>query len=271
MSSYLPATHFYIPRLEQRESNLFMEEYYSSTDTKIYMNGVEQTEISYINYAVQEQLKPLYGYASRTFDDMAIGNRIVTGTFKVPIRNPEAQTPLGDILASLNPNPEEDGPGNEDYNDRQDELLNNQDWINTGTGTTPGFEDTYIEDDDVYEYVSKLEALGYDVNMNSTMSEIQEAVKAFQTNNPSSGEVNGILTDDTKQAIDEALANSDLKTATLPVGTKVYNGPAEVYDVDKILTKEETVYIIKDSYEGWVMVQFSDGTEGYVEDSAIGG
>lgn len=248
-----------------------MEEYYSSTDTKIFMDGVEQTEISYINYTVQEQLKPLYGYASRTFDDMAIGNRIVTGTFKVPIRNPEAQTPLGDILASLNPNPEEGGPGNEDYNDRQDELLNNQDWINTGTGTTPGFEQTYIEDDDIYEYVSMLEALGYDVDMNSTASEIQEAVKKFQADHPSTGEINGILSEDTKKAIDEAVANSGMKTVTLAIGTKIYTGPGKIYDVDRVLTSVETVQIVKDTFDGYVMVKFSDGTIGYVEDSAIGG
>lgn len=268
--SYLPTTHFYIPRIEQRENNLFMEEYYSSTDTKIYINDVEQTEISYINYAVQEQLKPLYGYASRTFDDMAVGNRIVTGTFKVPIRNPEAQTPLQDILASLNPNPEDGGPGNEDYNNRQDELLNNQDWINTGGGGTTG-ENTYIEDDDVYAYVSKLESLGYDVDMNSTMTEIQAAIKAFQTDHPTGGEVNGILTDDVKQAIDEAFANANMETVRLEAGTTIRMGPGEIYDVDRILSEAEHVYIVKDDFEGWVMVQFSDGSTGYVEDSAIGG
>ena len=67
-------THRYIPRIEQREENLFTEEYYSSTDTKIYIDDIEQTEISYISYSLQEQLKPIYGYASNTFDDVAIGN-----------------------------------------------------------------------------------------------------------------------------------------------------------------------------------------------------
>ena len=57
-------THKYIPRIEQTEENLFIEEYYSSTDTKIFMNNVEQTEISYISYQLREQLKPIYGYSS---------------------------------------------------------------------------------------------------------------------------------------------------------------------------------------------------------------
>lgn len=267
--SYLPTTHFYIPRLEQRENNLFMEEYYSSTDTKIYIDDVEQTEISYINYSVQEQLKPLYGYASRTFDDMAVGNRIVTGTLKVPIRNPEAQTPLEDILASLNSS--EEGPSNEDYNNRQDELLNNQDWINNGNGALTPPEYSYIEDEEVYEYVSKLETLGYDVDMNSTMTEIQAAIKSFKSDNPNISEVNGLLTDDVKQAIDEAIANARSLVILLEAGTSIYMGPSDTYDIDRILSESEHVSIIKDNFDGWVMVQFSDGSTGYVENSAIGG
>ena len=112
-------THKYIPRIEQTEENLFTEEYYSSTDTKIYMDDTEQTEIAYISYSLQEQLKPLYGYASRTFDDIAIGSRIVTGAFKVPIKNPEAQTPMNTIV--------ERGKHKtlEDYNESQDDLKDN--------------------------------------------------------------------------------------------------------------------------------------------------
>lgn len=86
-----PNTHAYISRIAQREENLFLEEYYSSTDVKIYFDDVEQLEIGYIQYSMQEQLKPLYGYASRTWDEVAIGNRIVTGILKVPIRNINAR------------------------------------------------------------------------------------------------------------------------------------------------------------------------------------
>ena len=84
-------THKYIPRIQQREENLFLEEYYSGTDTKVYLNNKQQSEISYISFSLNEQLKPIYGYASRTFDDMSVGNRIVTGIFKMPIKNPEEQ------------------------------------------------------------------------------------------------------------------------------------------------------------------------------------
>ena len=81
----------YTPTVEHRESNLFREEYYSGTDVKIYFDDEDQTEIGYISYELQEQLKPVYGYNSRTFDDVVIGNRIVTGTFSVPIKNTAKQ------------------------------------------------------------------------------------------------------------------------------------------------------------------------------------
>ena len=95
-------THKYIPRIEQNEENLFMEEYFSSTDTKIFMDNEEQTEISYIQYSIQEQLKPIYGYSSRTWDDVAVGNRIVMGTFRVPIKNNERQSTMEEITKKAN-------------------------------------------------------------------------------------------------------------------------------------------------------------------------
>lgn len=97
-----PNSHAYISRITQREENLIVEEYYSSTDIRIEFDGLDQTEIAYIQYAIQEQLKPIYGYASRTWDDVAVGNRIVTGMFKVPVRNP---------LTGYN----SDNPGQEDF------------------------------------------------------------------------------------------------------------------------------------------------------------
>ena len=146
-------THKWIPRVDQKEKNLFVEEYYSSTDTQIKIDDEEQTEIGYINYSIQEQLKPLYGYASRTFDDIAIGNRIVTGMFKVPIKNPEIQTSLKTIKNSQN----KKNGDYEDYNSQQEDLQNAIEWI---TGNTGGYNVTqeYEYDDEVFSYSEKLNA-----------------------------------------------------------------------------------------------------------------
>lgn len=70
-----------------REHNIFAEEYFTGSDIKLIANGKEIKQISAISYSLQEQLKPIYGYASYTYDDVAVGSRIVTGTFICPVRN----------------------------------------------------------------------------------------------------------------------------------------------------------------------------------------
>lgn len=258
MASYLPTTHFYIPRIEQREANLFMEEYYSNPDTTIYIDGVEQTEIGYISYSIQEQLKPLYGYASHTFDDMAVGNRIVTGAFKVPIRNPDAQTPFQDILDSLYSDNESD----ENYNEVQSPK-DDKEWINNDIVTN----ENYIEDDDIYEYVAKLEALGYDVNSNSTLQQIYNAIKEFQKKEGCSDQT-GRLDDDTKSKIDEKLKEGDLPKVKLKAGTPLFAGPAEGYG-QKITLASECQVIVINIFTGWMHIQCEDGTEGYIKDEYV--
>lgn len=253
-------THKYIPRIEQTEENLFMEEYYSSTDTKIYMNDVEQSEISYINYTLQEQLKPIYGYASRTFDDVAIGNRIVTGAFKVPIKNPEAQTQMNDII--------ERGIHStlEDYNNNQQELMDSIDWI---TGNTPKNDDAVVQEDDTtFEYRTKLINLGYDLDFNSSSYILEQQIKKFQQDNGL--DVNGILTTSTKDAIDKALAGaSNMAQLLLPKGTKLYIGPSSTYGYS-ILQEAENVFVLDDDYDdGWVYIMTKDGTEAFINTNEI--
>ena len=242
-------THKYIPRIEQTEENLFMEEYYSSTDTKIYMDDAEQTEIAYINYSLQEQLKPLYGYASRTFDDIAIGSRIVTG----------AQTPMSTIV--------ERGKHKtiEDYNESQDDLKDTIEWITKPSQNTGPTETIHVESDEMFEYRSKLINLGYDLDYNSSTNVLKKEIKKFQ--NAHGLEVTGILDDATKDAIDNAMSSSSgLKTKTLPAGTKIYLGCAKTFDVVKTLSSSEEVFVIDDDYDnGWMYIMTKDGTEGYVQ------
>lgn len=66
------------------EHDLFPEKYFSGANATITFNKMRVTECSAFNYTVSEQHKPIYGYASRQFDDVAIGNRIVIGSFMVP-------------------------------------------------------------------------------------------------------------------------------------------------------------------------------------------
>ena len=123
----------YTPTVDHRESNLYREEYYSSTDTKIYFDDENQTEISFIQYELQEQLKPVYGYNSRTFDDVVIGNRIVTGQFAIPIKNKEKQVFSIDEYTEKKIN----NNGIDEYNNQEDYNLESLDWF----GYTQKYDD----------------------------------------------------------------------------------------------------------------------------------
>jgi hypothetical protein len=246
-------THKYIPRIEQTEENLFVEEYYSSTDTKIFMDDVEQSEIAYISYSLREQLKPLYGYASRTFDDIAVGNRIVTGMFKVPIKNPEAQAPMTAI--------KERGKKDtlEDYNESQQELMDAVDWI---TGENNTITDIVVEDDSSFEYRTKLINLGYDLDYNSSLYVLEQQIKKFQKDHGLYED--GKLTTSTKSEIDKAVSESTASKMHLPKGTKLYLKPM-FSSSNTIILEEQDVYVLDISYDdGWVYVMTKDGKEGFV-------
>lgn len=284
---YIPATHKYIPRIEQRQENLFTEEYYSSTDTKIYIDDEEQTEIGYISYSLQEQLKPLYGYNSNTWDEVAIGNRIVTGTIKIPIKNPQEQTPLEDIVSAYN----SDDPEWLKYNMKEDKDFSKNEWINPSNDRIPYTPDRntretvnpYSKDgkqdgdtialtynkaqkwEDLQTYVPKLNKLGYNVSiMDSTR--IANIVKDFQ--NSIGREPTGILDTFTKQQIDYLTDNSD--SVEVPSGTAIYSGPGTSYDKIYITDRNSNAKVIntKTNLDNWAMVEFGNKVRGYVN---IGG
>ena len=246
-------THRYIPRIEQTEENLFMEEYYSNTDTKIYMDDVEQSEIGYISYSLQEQLKPIYGYASRTFDDVAVGNRIVTGIFKVSIKNPEAQTPMSTIIERS------ESSTLDDYNKNQQDLMDAVEWISGQKINT--VNTAYTEDDTTFEYRAKLIALGYDLDYNSNIYTLKQQIKKFQSDNKL--DVNGDLTSLTMSEIDKALDNSNMITMYLPKGTKIYFKPSFESE-NEITTEEQDVFILDNYHDGWRYIMDKNGVRGFV-------
>lgn len=259
-------THKYIPRIEQVEQNIFLEEYYSSTDTRIFINGTEQTEIGYINYSLQEQIKPLYGYASRTFDDVAIGNRIVTGMIKVPINNTNPQSTLEEIEGGLATSTVED------YNDKEDEKMDDVDWITTPDkppsdtpNTTP-----VVDEEEKSEYITKLIELGYNLNYNATPETYQRELKKFQKNN--NIDANGELTTQTKNLINQKLKEASLPTINLPSGTRVYFGPETTFGYFTITQETIAKIINQTSYKnGWIQIRLEDGREGYINKDYIGG
>lgn len=87
MYSKNPKNIAYNNKGQDRDHNIYTEEFLGGADTFIYINGERYNDISAIQYSVREQLKPVYGYSSRTYDDIISGVRIVQGVIKVPVRN----------------------------------------------------------------------------------------------------------------------------------------------------------------------------------------
>lgn len=68
---------------------LFPYEYFSGADVTLFVGDKHIADISAISYQISEQILPIYGYASRTFDAMSRGSRIASGQLMVPYTGPE--------------------------------------------------------------------------------------------------------------------------------------------------------------------------------------
>lgn len=63
--------------------------YYSSIDASIFFNGYEVDEIVQIQWTVDQQTLPLFGYNSYVWDDIARGSRLISGAFAINFTIPD--------------------------------------------------------------------------------------------------------------------------------------------------------------------------------------
>jgi hypothetical protein len=57
--------------------------YYSGTDIRIYFGDIWIDEVTSIEWTLQEQVAPIFGYASFTWDKVARGSRYISGSFSI--------------------------------------------------------------------------------------------------------------------------------------------------------------------------------------------
>ena len=253
-------THKYIPRIQQREENLFLEEYYSGTDTKVYLNGNIQSEISYISFSLNEQLKPIYGYASRTFDDMAVGSRIVTGVFKMPIKNPENQDSYETVVGTTTTSTLEEI---NNKNQAEEEIKNNTEWL---VNTDNNSNNTYTNDI-VFEYQNKLKQLGYDASDSGYYdAQTRTAIKKFQVDN--NLYTLGTFDNNTKSTIDSELEMQNKDKRTVEETTYVHTGLTTNSGILCTIYPNEEFYLIQ-TYGDFSLIRTNDGQEGYIETAKI--
>lgn len=69
------------------EYQVFSNEYFSGADMHIYFGDIWVDEITSIDFTLQEDIMPLYGYNSFTYDYMARGKRIVQGQFAMNFKS----------------------------------------------------------------------------------------------------------------------------------------------------------------------------------------
>lgn len=59
------------------------KEYFSGANVKVYFGDVWVDQLTEISFSLQEQVAPIYGFHSYTFDRISRGNRMVQGSFTI--------------------------------------------------------------------------------------------------------------------------------------------------------------------------------------------
>lgn len=69
-------------------SSLELKRYYSNIDAEIYIDGEYFQDIASIDWDIQSNKMPLYGFNSFVWDDVAFSSRIIQGSFVVNFTRP---------------------------------------------------------------------------------------------------------------------------------------------------------------------------------------
>ena len=271
------------PTVSPRKENIYIEEFYSGVDCNVYVDGKLFENVSGINFQIQEQLKPLYGYASRTFDDVAVGNRIVIGSIQIPVSNPSATdfkidgedkkldlttTEIDSTTYDSSPAPITNSFTIKPVPDWVKQ------WVSEYGYSFP--EQTLFEQNVDLKDISmttvlavqkRLLSLGYPVNLNGMLDlQTQKSLLGYQILNGlnTTGAMdretyNHLLNIDSYQGRPTAIAQSVLDVRT---------GPGLHYPVFHTLQVDEAVTCLS-YYKDFARIRLSDGKEGYAVKSVI--
>ena len=65
------------------EYTRFKEDYFTGADVRIYFGDIWVDEVTSLQFTLQEQVAPIFGYASYTWDKVARGARQIQGSFTI--------------------------------------------------------------------------------------------------------------------------------------------------------------------------------------------
>lgn len=89
-------------------NNQYTKRYYSSTEAQVFFSGAEGEllpnnglvdEVVQIQFTVQQNVMPLFGYNSYVYDEVAVGSRVVQGALSINFTSPNY---LFDLLETVN-------------------------------------------------------------------------------------------------------------------------------------------------------------------------
>lgn len=65
------------------EFKRFNDDYFSGADVRLYFGDTWVDEVTSLQFTMQENVQPIYGYASYTWDKVARGTRLIQGSFSI--------------------------------------------------------------------------------------------------------------------------------------------------------------------------------------------
>ncbi len=71
-----------------RETVPFYQEYFTGADINIYFQDMFIDEITSLEFQLSQNIKPIYGYNSYVYDVLAVGQRIIQGSFSINFKEP---------------------------------------------------------------------------------------------------------------------------------------------------------------------------------------
>ena len=100
MTMIIPKGVKYHNDKSQIEYQLFPGEYFTGADIAIYFGDVLIDEITGLEFALMEKIRPVFGYASYTWDKVARGQRVVKGAFRIAFKETGYLNVILDHIAS---------------------------------------------------------------------------------------------------------------------------------------------------------------------------
>jgi len=116
------------------EYQRFRNEYFTGADVRIYFGDIWVDEITNLQFTLQEQVAPIFGYASYTWDKVARGNRYIQGSFNI---NFKESYYLHSVLNRLSSNMKSAKSGSSGFNTNQwKEGLDIEHLVNAAKGSS---------------------------------------------------------------------------------------------------------------------------------------